>query len=236
MKKVVSLVFTFLLVGCIAVNAYATSGFDGKTQQDLESEAMVYRLFSKQYTVYGKNGVDITDAFYAALTSEYENKNYSAILTYLQQHVSYAEATETVITPIAPINSKSVLRSSYDNIRVTKVFYKVVDDEIRGYASHNQFYGTVVLNYVVNSNEGEIISASTPTITLADLNRHYGDGTPTITVSNRRAVVASNKLYATFSFHLLGEIQVVSDIYSEIDAFGIAYRYNADFAFTEYAP
>ena len=88
MKKVVSLVFTFLLVGCIAVNAYATSGFDGKTQQDLESEEMVYRLFSKQYTVYGKNGVDITDAFYAALTSEYENKNYSAILTYLQQHVS----------------------------------------------------------------------------------------------------------------------------------------------------
>ena len=58
MKKVVSLVFTLLLVGCIAVNAYATSGFDGKTQQDLESEAMVYRLFSKQYTVYGKNGVD----------------------------------------------------------------------------------------------------------------------------------------------------------------------------------
>lgn len=68
MKKVVSLVFTLLLVGCIAVNAYATSGFDGKTQQDLESEAMVYRLFSKQYTVYGKNGVDITDAFYAVTT------------------------------------------------------------------------------------------------------------------------------------------------------------------------
>ena len=116
--------------------------------------------------------MDITDAFYAALTSEYENKNYSAILTYLQQHVSYAEATETVITPIAPINSKSVLRSSYDNIRVTKDFYKVVDDEIHGYARHNQFYGTVVLNYVVNSSEGEIISASTPTITHADLNRH----------------------------------------------------------------
>ena len=52
----------------------------------------------------------------------------------------------------------------------------MVDDEIHGYARHNQFYGTVVLNYVVNSSEGEIISASTPTITLADLNRHYGDG------------------------------------------------------------
>lgn len=117
------MVFTLLLVGCIAVNAYATSGFDGKTQQGLESEAMVYRLFSKQYTVYGKNGVDITDAFYAALTSEYENKNYSAILTYLQQHVSYAEATETVITPIAPINSKSVLRSTR-TIIVKNTLYK----------------------------------------------------------------------------------------------------------------
>ena len=84
---------------------------------------MVYRLFSKQYTVYGKNGVDITDAFYAALTSEYENKNYSAILTYLQQHVSYPEATETVITPIAPINSKSVLRSTR-TIIVKNTLYK----------------------------------------------------------------------------------------------------------------
>lgn len=234
-EKTICACLIFLLMVCVAVTAYATDGTDIQSLQDAKNKVLIERFFSKQYTVYGKNGENITNDFYTMLTPEYENGNYDIILDYLEQHVSYAEASETVVMPIAP-NSELGLHSSYDNIRVTKDFYQVVDDEIHGYAKHNQFYGTVVLNYVANSNEGEIISASAPTVTLVDLNHHYGDGDPVITVSNRRAVVASNKLSVTFSFHLKGEIQVVSDIYSEIDAFSIAYRYNTDIAFTEYAP
>lgn len=233
MRKIVSICIVFLLIACMSTGTLATGDSSSKSIQEQKYAALVESFFTKQYTVYGLNGEDITESFYDILRPKYQSGDYAAIIIYLQQNVSYAEATVKEITPIM---TKDGLRSSYDNIRVTRDFYQVVDDEIHGWEGHNAIDGEVVLNYVVNSNEGEIVSASAPTITSVDMRQHFGELAPEITVSNRRATVAANKLYAVFSFHVHAYQHVQDSTDPGVEIMNIAYEYNADFSFTEYAP
>ncbi len=233
MKRAICLIVSILFFCSLSVGTYAMGMTDEDCFQNANSRLIVDRFFSKQFTVYGKNGENITDEFYATLTAEYENGNYDVVLNYLQEYVSYAEATEKIVTPIVAADGVVSPRSSHDNVSVIRSFYKMVDDEVHGYSDHNVIAGDAKLDYVVNSNEGTIVSASAPTIQWIELQYMYGDLPPTVTVSNRRATVASNSLSATFSFHVDASIYVQSIIYPEVNPMGLAYRYSADFSFTE---
>lgn len=225
MKKISSVLLVVLIV-LLTGTALADQP---SSQLDERNVRFVERLFSKTYSIYDNLGREITAEFYDCTTAMYQNGEYNSIIEYLLQNVSYAEFVTKETSTSA---TRSVGRSSHDNVKVIRDFYKIVDDLNHGLVRQNVIYGTVVLSYVVNSNQGEIISVSNPNVTEADLQYWYGDGTPSVSVSNKSAAISPDKFSATFSFTVNGKIVIESATNPEVN--GIAYRYEADFAFTEY--
>ena len=231
MKKYVSFCLALLLIFCFSSIAYADNELSSFASSSGRYAEIASMFFTKQYTLYGKTGNDITSDVYDEITPLYESGRYEAVIEYLFQNIGYAEHITTETLP-----STSGLNSSSDTIRVTRDFYQVVDDQEHGFQNHNAIFGTVVLTYVVNSNQGEIIRASLPNVTARDLFHYYGDLEPRMSVSGRSASISSDNQSVTFSFTVSGTLEVQSeDIAPEINAFNLAYSYSADFSFTEYA-
>ena len=106
---------------------------------------------------------------------------------------------------------------------------------VHGFTGRNIIDGQVELRYVVNSNEGEIISASKPNILYVRLYYQHGELENSAEASQERVSISSDKSRAVFSFHVHGMeyIQDSTDIGTTL--LGLAYQYEEDFSFTEYA-
>ena len=227
MKKVTSLLLVFVLFFCSSVGIYAESGNE-RTVYDTKAKMLADRFFADSFAVYDSNGADITAEFYAAITPKYQNMDYMGIAEYFMEYAKYAECIS--VEPASP------LRSSRDTVTVTRGFVENVDDLRHGWENHNIIHGTVSLTYVVNSNEGEILSARKPSVVDIDLFHHYGDLIPEIEVSGKTAEISSDRQSATFSFDVYAFMRVYSEIYPEAGDMNLAYEYEASFSFTEYAP
>lgn len=223
MKKLLCLSLALCMVLLCAPIVHAETG---ETDEPLEvNTKVVDRFFEKDFKVFDREGVEITEEFYAAVTEPYQRGDYVFVYTYLKEHVHYAEAREVWV---------SGARASRQTVRVTRDVYAVVDDEIHGYAEWNSILGYADLTYIVDTNQGEIVSASTPVVRELELSHQHGDAEPTFTVTNKRAKVASDKLSADFSFHVKAEEMVRADWADGVNQMQLAFRYQSDFDFTEY--
>lgn len=233
MKKIISIGLSILFVLCMSSIAYAENDTAPvKRLQSEEDAAIASMFFNKQYVIYDKNGGDITNTFYAAITPMFYSGNYAGVMDYFQENARHAEAITKDTTPVL---TKSGLRSSHDNVRVVRDFIRSVDDVVHGFTGRNIIDGQVELRYVVNSNEGEIISASKPNILYVRLYYQHGELENSAEASQERVSISSDKSRAVFSFHVHGMeyIQDSTDIGTTL--LGLAYQYEEDFSFTEYA-
>lgn len=114
-----------------------------------------YYKYNDLYTVYDKNGDDISDLYYEETYDFYQNGKIDSIYAYMKEYISYYKKLEPVGNPYT--------RGSIQSVKETQTFYATVNNtSINSY----EIVYTLTGKFSYNANTGKITSADSPTITL----------------------------------------------------------------------
>ncbi len=155
-RKIISLIVTVCLffVTATSVDATAASTYDN-SPSSFTDFCDDYYLHHDLYNVYSKDGADISDSFYCATISLYEENNIDAIFEYSKTNVLRFQKIEHT--------NDTVARGSIQTVKQTETFFGFVDNDITN--DYDIVY-TLTGKFTYNINTGKVASYSSPSISL----------------------------------------------------------------------
>ena len=142
----------FATVSSVSAETFSASDSAPSTFEDFCND---YYLHYDMYTVYDKDGYDISSPFYSATILWYESNNIEAIFDYSKNNVSRFKKIEYI--------NDAATRGAIQSVKQTETFHGFVNNrEINDY----DIVYTLTGKFSYNINTGEITSYSSPTIAL----------------------------------------------------------------------
>lgn len=198
-RTIISLFLIIGLLFTLTITVNASDENPAYENQEFTSYADLchdYYAYPHLYTIYDKNNVDVSDAFYSATIEWYKNNDINSIYDYAFKNVSYMDKTELI--------SNSNARGALQTVRKTQTFY----DEVYN-TKMNDFEIAYTLSgrFTYNANTGLISSYSSPSVTLTHVSL-TGNISAAMTDISTNATLTTNGYKVKFScqFNILSTV------------------------------
>lgn len=185
------LIIMICFVASFAVQASDTESIDGSEYNTYEGFCDDYYSNHEKYIVHGKNGGDISEAYYGATINLYKEENYTAIIEYMLENVHSFE----IIKKVDGISTFGVIQRAERE----EIFYETITNDrltdcLMGYKISGAF--------TYNANTGKIATAYSPSVSIfyTEVNGVYSYSMEDVSTSAKitsdgYSVIATAKFY-----------------------------------------
>lgn len=185
------LIIVICFVASFAVQASDTESIDGSEYNTYEGFCDDYYSNHEKYIVHGKNGEDISEAYYGATINLYKEENYDAIMEYILENVHSFE----IIKKSDDINTYGVIQRAERE----EIFFETIDNNrLNDCEMSYKISGA----FTYNVNTGKIATAYSPSVSIlhTSVNGVYSYSMEAVSTSAKitsdgYSVIASAKFY-----------------------------------------
>lgn len=176
---------------CVSMNVYALNASTLEASSSYRD--MVDLYFQYDFTIWGKDGSNISDLFYQTMSPAYQMQDYATIATFLFSHMWKAEATVTKISEVSPL-------ADVDTVEVVKYYSEnVLLTNTESPWGSNTLNYTMMMVYDYHPAREIITDSRLPSIYSFHFDYDFGDDDPSISFFDNSFDLANNGTFIDYS-------------------------------------